>query len=93
MLLNALGVSKEDAIQEYMLTNAEMQLEYDQMKMSGMPEERLRFMQEILFVKQENIEKYCDILEKKYGSIYEYVVSELITEEEVKRLKAAYLCD
>lgn len=93
LLLNALGVSKEDAIQEYMLTNAEMQLEYDQMKMSGMPEERLRFMQEILFVKQENIEMYCDILEKKYGSIYEYVVSELITEEEAKRLKAAYLRD
>lgn len=93
LLLTVLGASKETIIEEYMLTNKAMQKEYVQMKESGMSEERLSFMSEILFVNKENIEQYYDMIEKEYDNLYTYIIRQLINEEEAVMLRKAYLCE
>jgi len=93
LLLTVLGVSKETIIDEYLLSNQAMQKEYEQLQNSQMSEERLTFMREILFVYREHIERYYDIIEKEYHTLYEYIVSQLISEDEAEKLRNAYLCE
>lgn len=92
LLLTALGVSKEDCLKEYFLTNDVMKTEYENLVQSGISKEKLHIMKIVLFVMEECIMTYINELEKRYGSIKNYIINILhITEEEIIQLRKDYL--
>ena len=92
LLLIALGVSQEDAINEYFLTNKFMEKEYKKLKENDVSEEQLKIMKIVLFVRQECIDLYLAEIDKLYGSLENYIINELgITREEIIKLRQYYL--
>lgn len=92
LILAALGVSKEDAVNEYFLTNKFMEEEYKKLKENNISEEQLKIMEIVLFVRQECIDLYLSEIEKLYGSLEKYIINELgITKEEIIKLRQYYL--
>lgn len=92
LLLTVLGVSQEDAINEYFLTNKFMEKEYKKLKENDVSEEQLKIMKIVLFVRQECIDLYLAEIDKLYGSLENYIINELgITREEIIKLRQYYL--
>lgn len=92
LILAALGVSKEDAVNEYFLTNEFMQKEYDKLKETNISAKKLEIMKIVLFVRHECIDLYLSEIDKKYGSLENYIKNEIgVTSEEISILRKYYL--
>lgn len=92
LLLVALGVDENDAIDEYFITNSVMQSEYNAYINSGINELQAEEFRQIMFVHKECISVFMDSVHKNYGGVLGYVKDGLgITDEEILTLKKWYL--
>ncbi|MFD2831149.1 tyrosine-protein phosphatase [Corticicoccus populi] len=96
LLLGILGVSKEDLVEDYMLTE-ENRLERNEYKMAQyrkLTSDQVVLDQLFSFIdtRSEFLEASIDTIVEAYGSIEDYVVRELnVTEEEISSMKKMYL--
>ena len=95
--LKALGVSREDIVEDYLLTNACRTTGRDQfrgmLERAGLPAAQAQQVTEIATgVRRESIESALDAIEEKYPSFEEYLRAEFeIGAAELEDIRARYL--
>lgn len=95
LVLGILGVSKEDIVEDYLLTGVN-RIERNEVKMEGYKKltddpEVLSHLYSFIDTKSEFIETSIDEIVNHYGAIEKYVIAELgVSQEEIKRIKAIY---
>ncbi len=96
LILSLLGVSKEDILEDYLLTNV-YKKEKNETSLKEMYEKTknddlvlaMRYMKE---ANLEFINAAYDLIEKDYGDVVSYCKQELnVTDEEIQKLKEIYL--
>ena len=96
-ILKALGVSREDIVEDYLLTNACRTTGRDQfrgmLERAGLPAAQAQQVTEIATgVRRESIESALDAIEEKYPSFEEYLRAEFeIGAAELEDIRARYL--
>ena len=92
LLLTALGVSKQDAVNEYFITNEVMQKEYDRIVNTNADEIVVSTFKTVMFVHKECIDIYLDLICKNYGSIDNYIRTKLeLSDSDIEKLRKWYL--
>ena len=97
LILKALGVSREDIVEDYLLTNACRTTGRDQfrgmLERAGLPAAQAQQVTEIATgVRRESIESALDAIEDKYPSFEEYLRAEFeIGAAELEDIRARYL--
>ena len=97
LILKALGVSREDIVEDYLLTNACRTTGRDQfrgmLERAGLPAAQAQQVTEIATgVRRESIESALDAIEEKYPSFEEYLRAEFeIGAAELEDIRARYL--
>ena len=97
LILKALGVSREDIVEDYLLTNACRTTGQDQfrgmLERAGLPAAQAQQVTEIATgVRRESIESALDAIEEKYPSFEEYLRAEFeIGAAELEDIRARYL--
>lgn len=96
IILEILGVSKNDILTDYLVTN-ELRKEDNErlinaLIVNGLPEDQADNLRVALSVKQEYLDVAYEAVEKQYGSFIEYIKQGIgVTEEEIKILQNSYL--
>ncbi len=92
MLMVALGFSEEAAVDEYMLTNPAMTLTMQKIRERGISPEKERIMNAIYFVHRECVNVYVDTLDKRCGSLDNYLTECIgLTDAQKRMLQDAYM--
>lgn len=82
-ILSALGVSRDDIIHDYMLSNAGLSGRYDDL-LSKNPA-----LEPLVWVKEDYLKHAFDIIDKEYGGIENYLTTGL--RADIARLRSMYL--
>lgn len=91
LLLTALGVSERDILDDYYLSNAGLQCEYQALIESGMDSEWLALMRMVLFVQSECIGGYLESLGRDFGGPEGYLRTRLgLTDADFAALREGY---
>ena len=91
LLLTALGVRREEWMRDYMLTNEYMTRRYEEKYASLSDEQEKEFRKIIMFVREDWLGQYLDIVEEK-GGLLAFLHNQIgVTDAEIEQLKAMYL--
>lgn len=92
LLLTAFGVSREDCIREYLLTNEYMRPRYEKYR-SIEPEAWKRDMMKLIsFVREDWLAEYLRIVDNRFGGLENYLRDVLlVSDEDKERLRTYYL--
>lgn len=92
LIMIALGISEEDCIREYMLSNKYLQMFVEDFyQQHHVPQEYRKYSDPLLYVDQENIMLTIQSIKERYSNYDEFLEKEYyIDKEKRKRLKALY---
>ncbi len=91
LLLTALGVSREEWMRDYLLTNEYMSRRYEEKYASLEEEQEREFRKIIMFVREDWLAQYLDIVDKK-GGLNVFLHEQIgVTDAEIEQLKTMYL--
>lgn len=92
LLLTALGVSREDCIREYLLTNDYMQPRYELYCRQESDPWKRRMMELITFVREDWLAEYLQIVDERFGGPENYLREVIgLSGDMRQRLKDTYL--
>lgn len=94
LLLHCLGASREDIMQDYLLTNEQVGSHAQSILAKVRPyvsEDRLALVQSMLLVEQSYLESFWAGIERRFGSVNEFVRRCGVTENDEQKLRANYL--
>ena len=91
LLLTALGVPEEAAIEEYYLSNVPMGRRLEQLRDAGKSPEELAVMERLLLVTPECLEEYLSRVQAQFGGLEGYLRRRLgLTDADFAALRAWY---
>lgn len=92
LIMLALGMSEEDGIKEYLLSNEYLKTYNEHiLSLLGIPEEMKHIAEPLLFVNKENILLTIQSIKEKYNSYDEFLLKEYqLDEEKRKKLRLLY---
>lgn len=91
LLLTALGVSPDDAREDYFLTNVSLGREYEQLEKNGTDERELAFMKVVLYVFPECLEEFLSSVRRMYGDLDGYLRKAIgLTDTDIGLLRVYY---
>ena len=94
LLLHCLGASREDIMQDYLLTNEQVLHHAESILAKVKPyvsPDRLELVQSMLLVEQSYLESFWSEIEKIYGSVDAFIYKCGVTQEEIDKLRKNYL--
>lgn len=92
LLLTVLGVSREECIREYLLTNQFMQRRFEQYLQKESEPWKIEMMKLISFVREDWLEEYLHIADERFGGLESYLRDILlVSDEDKKKLQTYYL--
>lgn len=94
LLLHCLGASREDIMQDYLLTNEQVLHHAESILAKVKPyvsPDRLELVQSMLLVEQSYLESFWSEIEKIYGSVDAFISKCGVTPEEIEKLRKNYL--
>ncbi len=96
LVLECLNVSKETIIEDYLLTNVYAQNDINNMINSIKKEYDFPLISEVVHalfgIKREYLEKVYDTIEKKYGTMQNFLFTKMgMNEEKIAKMQAIYL--
>lgn len=94
LLLHCLGASREQIMQDYLLTNEQMKNNTESILAKVSPHvsaRRLQLVQSMLLVEPSYLESFWTEIERVFGSVDAFVAECGVTQEEIEKLRANYL--
>ena len=94
LLLHCLGASKEQIMQDYLLTNEQVMSHAESILAKvrpHIPADRLELVQSMLLVEESYLTSFWSEIEKLYGSVDAFITKCGVTEQEIEKLRANYL--
>lgn len=92
LLLTALGVSREECIREYLLTNEHMLPRYEKYAAMEASQWKRDMMKLISFVREDWLAEYLHIVDERFGGLENYLRDILlVSDEDKERLRSFYL--
>lgn len=92
LLLTVLGVSEDDALEDYMLSNRPMAAEFERLTADMESEREREFYRLMVFVFPEIVGEYISCVRRGFGSLERYIRERLgLTSGEIDALRLAYL--
>lgn len=96
LILEALGVSREDIYEDYLKTNASRKSENDAMlrdlQAQGYDDETLEQIENMLYVKKEYLDFFFKTIDEKFGNTENFLFEALgLTPADIEKLKELYL--
>ncbi len=96
LVLSALGVDRETALEDFDLTNAFNEQSIDAMvqvaQAQGYSDDDIQAVRDLAGVNRAYMEKALDHIDATYGSMHDYLVNQIgLTEDEIAQLQEMYL--
>ena len=96
LVLSALGVDRETALDDFALTNDFTQQSIDAMvkvaEGAGMSDEEIQTVRDLAGVNRDYMAKALDHIDATYGSMHDYLVNQIgLTDDEIAQLQEMYL--
>ena len=94
LLLHCLGASKEQIMEDYLLTNKQVMSHAESILAKVKPhvsESRLALVQSMLLVEESYLTSFWNEIDKLYGNIDAFIAKCGVTNEEIEKLRKNYL--
>ena len=94
LLLHCLGASREDIMEDYLLTNKQVMNHAESILAKVKPhvsESRLELVQSMLLVEQSYLESFWSEIETLYGDVDTFIAKCGVTQEDIEKIRKNYL--
>ena len=94
LLLHCLGASREQIMQDYLLTNEQVMSHAESILAKvrpHIPADRLELVQSMLLVEESYLTSFWNEIEKLYGSVDAFITKCGVTQKEIEKLRDNYL--